>query len=873
MSKQTTDIAPLGIDRRFLERQNVPGLCKELSNLKPTGTLDKPYWTPEPNVDELRSTTNNPIIHDVATDLVHASWHVRNAVGKYTINSISLKRLVCFYADGAVRVYDPALNWQVTASKTFTHTNAKYQTTQINSLLAFSVEGDGEGDQLWVLVDDLFVELNPPELPVIHTSYELEDYYSQAQLDNGIYEGIRNGSIFVSYAYRMFDGSLLRQSMPFHLGLPKLLDGTNIATFKLKFLNEGFRQLPSVENISFWKDQISDIVILAGGYKPPFENGLSRNIEKQDLENILFHEVSSFPVIDTADKEYHDMIVEFSDKQENLSTYQLAEIPALSGRITGNVIYSYNSRLIIGGSSVDFDKPKITQGNRYFGSPLRVYAESLTLNIELLVGTFSGATVSASSNLSVITLGSTTGSVHNNLYTATIDAVPWSITINFGWYSVVITDTDYTGDSILPTVAYTQVGAGDNIMLLVDIETSEGVIQRLKEFTGVELFAGLDITTGTYSNFLLYGGTFTYPDRRAKRLAWWKHDGVVYQFQGSMELTASQTQNFSFKINSLPNSYENLALPDITVNDIVNKVDNRIYVSGNANPFSFIAAQTYTVGSSARDKITAFATNTFAISQGQFGQYPLYVFCEDSIHAIEQGRNSDIVFERISPVSLDKGVRSNDQVTNVGRSVLFVHGDNIYQMAGERADPIGDPIGNYPQSPHIDFDNVVLAARHRDGQYELVLSTGTTWLIYSLKFGRWYGTTRAIKGFFTNSGRLYCFGSDRRMYDESAILTTNVSVVVEFDPLHFLQPESLKRLYALYVRGSSRSHNLQLWFEGSTTTKSTVTMAMRINHRSVFSFRIRMEAVMDPNKDFIESFSAQIQGRYPQRTRISTPVT
>lgn len=88
---------------------------------------------------------------------------------------------------------------------------------------------------------------------------------------------------------------------------------------------------------------------------------------------------------------------------------------------------------------------------------------------------------------------------------------------------------------------------------------------------------------------------------------------------------------------------------------------NRLQVSESGNPFVFKALHSYTIGTS---EIRAIASATKALSQGQFGQFPLYLLTAEGIWAME-----------VSPTGTysSKQMLSRD-VCNNGESVLQMDG-------------------------------------------------------------------------------------------------------------------------------------------------------------------------------------------------------
>lgn len=133
----------------------------------------------------------------------------------------------------------------------------------------------------------------------------------------------------------------------------------------------------------------------------------------------------------------------------------------------------------------------------------------------------------------------------------------------------------------------------------------------------------------------------SYPDSNA-----YKMEIVVKsentRYKGSFLLTASEYENRADYLDETLSaiSLENNSLPASTPLDIpLSENDtytqpNILRVSELKNPFIFPSEQTYTISNG---EITGIATITAALSEGQFGEFPLYVFTEEGIWALQNG--------------------------------------------------------------------------------------------------------------------------------------------------------------------------------------------------------------------------------------------
>lgn len=99
--------------------------------------------------------------------------------------------------------------------------------------------------------------------------------------------------------------------------------------------------------------------------------------------------------------------------------------------------------------------------------------------------------------------------------------------------------------------------------------------------------------------------------------------------------------------------------------------ENVVKASEVNNPFVFKDGNSVSCGTGS---ILSIAINARAVSQGQFGQYPLYAFCTDAVYAI--GISSDGTLQNCVPFSYD--ILSNaDSVANMEKNIVFVSNQGL----------------------------------------------------------------------------------------------------------------------------------------------------------------------------------------------------
>ena len=105
------------------------------------------------------------------------------------------------------------------------------------------------------------------------------------------------------------------------------------------------------------------------------------------------------------------------------------------------------------------------------------------------------------------------------------------------------------------------------------------------------------------------------------------------------------------------------------------EMPHSLLVYKSDNPFAL--GQTFTFQS----KVIGIALVTTALSQGQFGQFPLYVFTEDGIWAMETAADGSFVSQK--PLSRDVCVNA-DSITSIDNAVVFVSAQGVMMLQGSQ---------------------------------------------------------------------------------------------------------------------------------------------------------------------------------------------
>lgn len=133
-------------------------------------------------------------------------------------------------------------------------------------------------------------------------------------------------------------------------------------------------------------------------------------------------------------------------------------------------------------------------------------------------------------------------------------------------------------------------------------------------------------------------------------------------------------------------------VPQETGSRLVNMA-NVIYTSQVDNPFYFPVQGVNTVGTG---EIIGLSSITTALSQGQFGSFPLMAFCTDGNYALQV--DSEGLFSAVTPMQRD--VCTNPKsITQIDGAIIFVTARGVMVADGSSIRPLSDILNG----PHLDI--------------------------------------------------------------------------------------------------------------------------------------------------------------------------
>lgn len=127
-----------------------------------------------------------------------------------------------------------------------------------------------------------------------------------------------------------------------------------------------------------------------------------------------------------------------------------------------------------------------------------------------------------------------------------------------------------------------------------------------------------------------------------------------------------------------------LRIEELTSQDEVIELPNKIYTSEVNNPFFFPLSGINTIGTG---EIKGICSAVKALSEGQFGQFPLYAFTDEGVWALEVSNTGTYIARQ--PITRDICIDAKS-LTQIDSAVLFTTDRGIMLLQGSQAICISD---------------------------------------------------------------------------------------------------------------------------------------------------------------------------------------
>lgn len=300
--------------------------------------------------------------------------------------------------------------------------------------------------------------------------------------------------------------------------------------------------------------------------------------------------------------------------------------------------------------------------------------------------------------------------------------------------------------------------------IVVFIKTDEGTRIVSKRFTTSDII----------------GKYFFYPDPRAYRAKIYYVTPLsleVYDLVKDIELKEHPFLNGAYYFEGLPDGTE--TMQGTTAYSTEGEVKtpeylyNQVFNSEVNNPFVYRAEGNFTVGNG---KVMALASLTQALSQGQFGQYPLIVFTDEGIYAASIS-NTGIV-TAVHPMSREV-LNNVDSVTQTDGAIFFSSEKGLMVVVGNEVKCVSEQLNGKSSAPLQTYlKTAYIAYDYRDSLLWIFNGSETCW-IYSIKSGTF---------------------SHYKFQNASGSFVHTIGSVVNNYPDYLLQSDSDDAIYSLLER-------------------------------------------------------------------------
>lgn len=177
-----------------------------------------------------------------------------------------------------------------------------------------------------------------------------------------------------------------------------------------------------------------------------------------------------------------------------------------------------------------------------------------------------------------------------------------------------------------------------------------------------------------------------YPNANAYKAIIQHDDGYISHFY-EVDLKPHDFLSGAYAFDGFYNTVKTSTQPLVSsVAERTVSLPNRIYTSEVNNPFLFPVGGINDVGTG---EILGIRSAAKALSEGQFGQFPLYAFTTDGVWALEVG--SDGTYTARQPITRDVCI-SPDSITQTDSAVLFATARGVILISGSQTECITDAL-------------------------------------------------------------------------------------------------------------------------------------------------------------------------------------
>ena len=328
---------------------------------------------------------------------------------------------------------------------------------------------------------------------------------------------------------------------------------------------------------------------------------------------------------------------------------------------------------------------------------------------------------------------------------------------------------------------------------------------------------------------------------------------------------------------------------------------NKIYTSEVNNPFYFPILGINSVGTG---KVLGISSAAKALSEGQFGQFPLYAFTTDGVWALEV--SSTGTYSAKQPITRDV-VINPDSITQIDSSVLFATDRGIMHISGSATQCLSDSlnaedlfsIADLPKAnalidifngkagenekatlsditllPFNDFLRECRMVYDYTNQHIIVYNPTVRYAyVFSLKSKLWGMMLSDIVNNVNSYPEALAMADGNRLVDFSTSSAETITALVVTRPFKMEEPDVFKTIDTIIQRGYFKPGHVAQVLYGSNdlfnwhTVWSSTDKYMRGFRGTPYkAFRIALICTLDRFESLL-GFSAQFNPRMLNRLR------
>lgn len=350
---------------------------------------------------------------------------------------------------------------------------------------------------------------------------------------------------------------------------------------------------------------------------------------------------------------------------------------------------------------------------------------------------------------------------------------------------------------------------------------------HVKTESGMKIVHGASMAYGAMVSPYL-----SYPDSRAVKMIIYNdkyYDEIPLKPHPFLNIAYSLKGLYPYSITDKYGTYT--PLPE----DSVSVAPNKLKVSNVSNPFYFPAKQTYTVSSR---NIVAMATATTALSTGQFGQFPLYVFTGEGVFALSVG-TGDIAYANSFSVTRDV-CNNPDSIVSTDDAIVFSTDSGLKILSGSTVRDISSDMDGYlptvvDSSPIIKkiagvggfsdklsstefiyyLEEAKVGYNYEDKEVIVANRNYPYSYVFNMQSGSWYKISASINRFLNSYPECLAVFSDYGVYNMHNGHRTVNKILLLTRPIKF-GTLTHKRIVQSAIRGVIRPSESLVYFRGET---------------------------------------------------------